>query len=1132
MDKKDLSHKVATTRTSIITKIAKAAAWIVGALVVIILLVLGSVSLIFSPERLTRMANDLAAPYIKGDLTIDNVELTIWSTFPHTRLDIDRVTLCSELPTEMFPEDADSLLSIDHIHSGINLAALIVGRISLTDTEIRGLMINAVALNDSTSNYDIFATADTTDNETAEESTLSLPDISISRFAVNDSRSIRYRLLSDSIDVTLNLKPTALAENQSPIYDFASSLHLDAKVSPDIDISQLALATDGTITWSSDAPSEIALDGFTLSLNTIEMTMSTALDMSTSTVIKRLSLNMPPTALTSIIDAIPQCFASTIPVIEAENKVLMSVALSKPYDVSTDTLPSLTASFKLHPGSLSIREYDLNLDNITADISAVIEGNDMESSAITINDFKIKGMGTQAQLIGSVTHLTDDPYIKGRFSGKVDFDNLAKGISEMIPGEVKGLLNADSEFKFLLSNIHPKRFHNVKVSGNLGLENFYYTAPDSLAIAIYANKADFKLGTSESFSFQGQHRVDSLLTATLAIDTMSVCYDGMNVAMSGLKAGIGCLNKANSSDTTQVNPIGGSFRFKRFNFTGADSIMLRMTDVTASAAIKRFNGNNKVPQVDTRFKASRIGYRDNANRVSLRESSFDITAHLKPRPERKTNTPLRPSRPGINPIKATNVETVDLELDRSTRQFIRRLDLKGSLKAQSGRLFSPYFPLRNSIRDVDVAFTTDSVTFNDIVYTAGKSDFNLSGSVSNISRFATGRPGAVLKLNFSSTSNLIDINELSYAIFAGAAFAQESDSLASSLSAIEDENKLEEAVTQSASDEKTALLIPVNIDANLNVKAHAIDYAEFRMTDFNGEVLLHDGAVNLSDLSANTTAGSAHLTALYSAPTKRDMQFGFGMQLKDVDLKEAIGLIPKVDSLMPLIKSFEGRVNANVAATTDLDSVMNFVTPTLNAAIRLEGDSLVLLDPETFKTVSKWMLFKQKDRNMIDHMSVELIVKNSILELFPFVFDIDRYRIGVMGHNDLDFNLNYHISVLKSPIPFKFGINIGGTTDNMKIRLGRAKYKEGMSAQSVAIVDTTRINLLNQIQNVFRHGARTQKLRHINIDHRNLGSETELATDTLSHADSLEFIRQGLLPPPDTTSLQPSIINPIDNVDK
>ena len=245
------------------------------------------------------------------------------------------------------------------------------------------------------------------------------------------------------------------------------------------------------------------------------------------------------------------------------------------------------------------------------------------------------------------------------------------------------------------------------------------------------------------------------------------------------------------------------------------------------------------------------------------------------------------------------------------------------------------------------------------------------------------------------------------------------------------------------------------------------------------------------------------------------MSFGFGLELKDFYIDKVLELVPAIDSVMPLLRDIKGIINADLAATADLDTAMNFVMPSLNAAIKLEGDSLVLMDAETFRTVSKWLLFKNKKKNMVDKMAVEVLVKDSQLELFPFMFNIDRYKLGVLGYNDLAMNFNYHVSVLKSPIPFKFGITVKGNPDKMKVRLGKAKFKENMAAERVAIVDTTRINLLRQIENVFRRGVdRSSKLKLINTGHKVERFTYEESSDTISHADSLLFIQEGVLPAP------------------
>lgn len=153
---------------------------------------------------------------------------------------------------------------------------------------------------------------------------------------------------------------------------------------------------------------------------------------------------------------------------------------------------------------------------------------------------------------------------------------------------------------------------------------------------------------------------------------------------------------------------------------------------------------------------------------------------------------------------------------------------------------------------------------------------------------------------------------------------------------------------------------------------------------------------------------------------------------------------------------------------------------------------------------------------MIDHMDVHLTVDDNQMSLYPFMFDFDRYRIGVMGNNDMNLNLNYHVSILKSPIPFKFGINIKGSADKMKIRLGRARFKENMAAETVKLSDTIRVNLAREIRDVFARGTKAARLAPLDIKRPPREADIAEAADTISAADSLYFRQQGLLEEPIT----------------
>ena len=78
-----------------------------------------------------------------------------------------------------------------------------------------------------------------------------------------------------------------------------------------------------------------------------------------------------------------------------------------------------------------------------------------------------------------------------------------------------------------------------------------------------------------------------------------------------------------------------------------------------------------------------------------------------------------------------------------------------------------------------------------------------------------------------------------------------------------------------------------------------------------------------------------------------------------------VTFIPELDTIVPMLRSFKGLVNFNIAAESRLDSLMNIRIPSLRAAVHIKGDSLVLLDGDTFRRLAKILMFKNKQETKL-----------------------------------------------------------------------------------------------------------------------------------------------------------------------
>ena len=301
-------------------------------------------------------------------------------------------------------------------------------------------------------------------------------------------------------------------------------------------------------------------------------------------------------------------------------------------------------------------------------------------------------------------------------------------------------------------------------------------------------------------------------------------------------------------------------------------------------------------------------------------------------------------------------------------------------------------------------------------------------------------------------------------------------------------------------------------------------YADLDVTNLRSDLLVNNGVLNLRNLSGRAYDGQLDLDLVYASANKNEIGAGMYLKLTDIQVGKFLKLMPGLDSIMPMLKGVDGVIDARLLASTRIDSLMNVIIPSTNAALNIKGKNLVVLDSETFRKIAKMLMFKNKQRNLIDSLAVEVAAYDSRIDVYPFMLTMDRYRLGMSGYNDFDMNYNYHVSILKSPLPFKFGINISGNADDMKIRLGKAKIKENEVARTSLVNDTTKVNLFKQMQSMLRKGAQAALQNSDLYDERKKSQLRKMRKnisddDQLSKQDSLNLISEGIIEAPDTLAV-------------
>ncbi len=323
-----------------------------------------------------------------------------------------------------------------------------------------------------------------------------------------------------------------------------------------------------------------------------------------------------------------------------------------------------------------------------------------------------------------------------------------------------------------------------------------------------------------------------------------------------------------------------------------------------------------------------------------------------------------------------------------------------------------------NMQSTELKINNSIVDLTGVKINIGRSNVKLTGRAYNIIE-ALKKTGK-MRINSKLESSFIDISELSNIY-----------------------NPVENGVESDTTAAMTVFIVPENMVFDFDMNIDSAEYKDINIENIKGKMKLDSSKITLSNISMNALDAELRSAAEYKASDKTSAFSRFVLIADGIDAQNTIKLIPAIDSLLPLIKSLSGVISLSIAADAKLNSKMNIDLNSMEGAIAIHGSKIELKDSKALKEVSDMLMFKKKASSVIDDLGVELIADTGRVEILPFRLSINRYVVAIGGEHFLTNNFKYHISVLKSPVPFKMGINIvGKSLDDWDMKFGKAIYKK------------------------------------------------------------------------------------------
>ena len=786
--------------------------------------------------------------------------------------------------------------------------------------------------------------------------------------------------------------------------------------------------------------------------------------------------------------------------VETDASLTMLAECNGDYIYSTRELPRLTARISLPESNIRYSE----LEELQMKVGIAASG-DMDSRGrvnASIDNITLTADGLNMDLKGGGRDLMgEDPSLNIDGTLRASLDTLVSILPDTLGIIASGNIEARVQGNALLSQLNIYNFSYADITGNINSDQIIVQMPaDSLDADIKG--LDIFIGPEERVSRRDSTKSFRLAGITAKIKRGRLVY-GSSLSAQTNNLVVSAKNSVNSSTSSdkeaRINPLSGRLSAGLLIVRDAEGTAISLDETSNTFMLRPKKGQPKVPVLSLTSKNDKIILSQHKHRAVLNKANLKARAEMntverreKAKAYRDSLAKLYPEIPRDSLLKHAfaqrsrkpvpewmqeedfKSQDLDLRLDETLAKYFRDWDLDGQISVKNGNVITPYFPLNNSLKGFELAFNNNEVKVDSLKLTSGRSEIEAKGELTGLRRALLGRTNSsVLKLNLDISSGKLDATQLMAAYQKGSTYNPTSSN-GEELSDTElmDEVSMIDSLSLEDSTISTLIVIPANLDAHITLNARNARYDDLLADNITAKLVMKERCLQITETKAHTNMGEITFDAFYSTRSKKDLKAGFDLNFKDITADKVIDLMPSIDTLMPIIKSFVGNLNCEIAATTAIDTSMNLIMPSINGIMRISGDNLAIKENDMYTSLARKLMFKNKKEGKIENILLEAVIKDNTLEVFPFVVSMDRYMLAMSGIQNLDMSYRYHASVIKSPLPVRLGVDLYGQDfDNMKFDIGKAKYKSGEVPVFSAVIEETKINLLEAIRNIFEKGV-------------------------------------------------------------
>lgn len=1064
--------------------------------------------------------------------TIEDLEIT----YPHERYDsVARSVPQGHLLYSGCGESVDTLASVRKFSASISLLSVLSGNIRLPNIELDSPRLFAHSYDTSHANWNILgggASEEVLPEEQAEDTGEESFNIILNKIDIKGNPAIVYTDSQDSLFAMISLRSLSFDGNfetealhktsaKTRLEDLlvagrygADTLALGLEhltTTPQKDQMHLEIKANTVIATKAFGRMKVPMlfsteisipedSGIAVSLNDIDANVASipinghiAVKLREDRAIIDSQIDITRCRVQNVLHSYLALFLPEASEILTDTDVSIKTAISGYYGYLDGMLPKVEVALEIPDSEIDYSTFPAKI-YLGMDADFMMEPDGIMTADIKRANLHTYGLGLDAAF--SMSDITgEDPDIRIKGELRASLDSLRRFLPDSLNLVAKGNIAAELDGTIKMSELDIYKFSNSSLEGGIIGNGLIIKMPDE-AIDVKMSGLDIKLKPEFVKSRRNPDETYRLMGITGKLAAADIAYQEA-FSFRGEKISIGARNSANdsNSDPQNVHFLGGHVNADLLLLNDSEGNSIKLDETKNTFQMRPKRGQPTIPVLSLSNKNLRITYKTADNRIILTDSKIAAKASMNTLDRQRRREVFMDSLAKAHPdiprdsllihlrsqraARAVPAWMTDdsfknsdikVDLNETFKTYFKEWDLEASAGIRTGIFMTPYFPLRNILRGAEFSLDNNRVAIDSLKIVSGDSEICAKGSISGLRRVMLGRGNVMMDLSLYSSS--VNADELLKAFASGSSYTPGSGTTSNEMT---DSEFFKQITTDTVSIEQSApslFVLPGNLNAKFNIDASGIKYKDLDISSFCANMLIKERCAQLTGTSMRSNMGGFDLDAFYATKSRNDIRTGFCLDIKDITSERVIALMPQLGDVIPMVGSIKGKLNCEIAATASLDTAMNILIPTVNGIARLSGENLSISDDEVYTAVARKLFFRNKKKGEMKSLLIEGTIKDNRMELFPFILKIDRYTLGLSGVQNMDMSYKHHISVLRSPLLLRLGLNISGPDyDNMKFRLGRAQYRTRNIPSFSDVIDQTKEELRSSIYNIFETGV-------------------------------------------------------------